>query len=173
MKHTTIEKAWWSSVGMGVLAIALLASSLDAYGQTTKDNRKVATSEAAAVRYSSIKVDGLNIAYREAGNPNNPKIVLLHGFPAASHQYRDLLIRPLNSAYWLPLCIQASAGVRGNPAKTTLILSFPEGSKNPSMLRYALFSVLLSNCEHGRAEKSKDPTSEGRSQENKLRSIIC
>ena len=98
MKHTTIEKAWWSSVGMGVLAIALLASSLDAYGQTTKDNRKVATREAAAVRYSSIKVDGLNIAYREAGNPNNPKIVLLHGFPAASHQYRDL-IRSLSDTF--------------------------------------------------------------------------
>ena len=98
MKHTTIEKACWSSVGMGVLAIALLASSLDAYGQTTKDNWKVATREAAAVRYNSIKVDGLNIAYREAGNPNNPKIVLLHGFPAASHQYRDL-IRSLSDTF--------------------------------------------------------------------------
>ena len=45
----------------------------------------------AQVTYSSIKVDGLNIAYREAGNPANPKIVLLHGFPAGSHQYRDLI----------------------------------------------------------------------------------
>ncbi len=45
----------------------------------------------AQVSYRSIKVDGLNIAYREAGNPANPKIVLLHGFPAASHQYRDLI----------------------------------------------------------------------------------
>ena len=98
MKHTTREQAWWSSIGMGVLAIALLASSLDAYGQTTTDNRKVATREAAAVKYSSIKVDGLNIAYREAGNPNNPKIVLLHGFPAASHQYRDL-IRSLSDTF--------------------------------------------------------------------------
>jgi len=98
MKHKIIEKVWWSSVGMGVLAIALLASSLDAYGQTSKDKRKAANSEVAAVRYSSIKVDGLNIAYREAGNPNNPKIVLLHGFPAASHQYRDL-IRSLSDTF--------------------------------------------------------------------------
>jgi len=41
--------------------------------------------------YRSTKIDGLNIAYREAGDPVNPKLVLLHGFPASSHQYRDLI----------------------------------------------------------------------------------
>ena len=41
--------------------------------------------------YSSIQVDGLKIAYREAGDPKNPKLVLRHGFPAGSHQYRDLI----------------------------------------------------------------------------------
>jgi len=45
----------------------------------------------AAVRYGTLAVDGLNVAYREAGNPANPKLVLLHGFPASSHQYRDLI----------------------------------------------------------------------------------
>ena len=45
----------------------------------------------AAVRYGSLEVKGLNIAYREAGDPANPKLVLLHGFPASSHQYRDLI----------------------------------------------------------------------------------
>ena len=45
----------------------------------------------AQISYKTIKVDGLNIAYREAGNPANPKIVLLHGFPAGSHQCRDLI----------------------------------------------------------------------------------
>jgi pimeloyl-ACP methyl ester carboxylesterase len=37
------------------------------------------------------KVDGLNIFYREAGDPKSPKLVLLHGFPASSHQYRHLM----------------------------------------------------------------------------------
>jgi len=41
--------------------------------------------------YETALVDGLNIAYREAGNPQNPKLVLLHGFPASSHQYRNLI----------------------------------------------------------------------------------
>ncbi len=43
------------------------------------------------VVYNSLLVDGLNIAYREAGDPANPKLVLLHGFPSSSHQYRNLI----------------------------------------------------------------------------------
>jgi pimeloyl-ACP methyl ester carboxylesterase len=49
------------------------------------------SNDTTSVRYGSIAVDGLNIAYREAGSPANPKLVLLHGFPASSHQYRDLI----------------------------------------------------------------------------------
>ena len=53
-----------------------------------------------SVIYGSVPVDGLNIAYREAGDPANPKLVLLHGFPASSHQYRDL-IRALSDRFHL------------------------------------------------------------------------
>jgi pimeloyl-ACP methyl ester carboxylesterase len=53
-----------------------------------------------AVRYGSVEVDGINVAYREAGDVANPKLVLLHGFPASSHQYRDL-IRELSDRFHL------------------------------------------------------------------------
>ena len=43
------------------------------------------------VRMGTIAVEGLNIFSREAGKPGNPKLVLLHGFPASSHQYRNLI----------------------------------------------------------------------------------
>ena len=43
------------------------------------------------ITYKSLEVDGLQIAYREAGNPENPTIILLHGFPSSSHQYRKVL----------------------------------------------------------------------------------
>jgi pimeloyl-ACP methyl ester carboxylesterase len=46
---------------------------------------------ATTARYDSIQVDGLNIAYREAGDKTSPKLVLLHGWPSSSHQYRNLL----------------------------------------------------------------------------------
>jgi len=41
--------------------------------------------------YGTLPVEGLSIAYREAGSPGSPKVVLLHGFPASSHQYRNLI----------------------------------------------------------------------------------
>lgn len=50
-----------------------------------------AASVTGQVTYKSIDASGLNIAYREAGDSVNPKLVLLHGFPASSHQYRDLI----------------------------------------------------------------------------------
>lgn len=37
------------------------------------------------------KIDGVNIAYREAGDPAKPTILLLHGFPTSSHMYRNLI----------------------------------------------------------------------------------
>lgn len=43
------------------------------------------------ITYGTLKVTDLNIAYREAGDRNSPKVVLLHGFPASSHQYRNLI----------------------------------------------------------------------------------
>ena len=43
------------------------------------------------ILYKKMEVNGVNIAYREAGNPANPTIVLLHGFPSSSHQYRKVL----------------------------------------------------------------------------------
>lgn len=43
------------------------------------------------VRMGTTEVEGLNIFYREAGKPGNPKLVLLHGFPASSHQYRNFI----------------------------------------------------------------------------------
>ncbi|HEX4597777.1 MAG TPA: alpha/beta hydrolase, partial [Burkholderiaceae bacterium] len=35
--------------------------------------------------------DGLNLFYREAGDPQAPALLLLHGFPSSSHMFRDLM----------------------------------------------------------------------------------
>src|SRR5262249_34846909 len=42
--------------------------------------------------YDLVTVDRIAVAYREAGSPADPKLVLLHGFPASSHQYRNLVV---------------------------------------------------------------------------------
>lgn len=43
------------------------------------------------VHYRTVKVDGVEIFYREAGDPKSPTILLLHGFPTSSHMFRDLI----------------------------------------------------------------------------------
>lgn len=40
-------------------------------------------------RYAT--VDGQRLFYREAGSPDAPTIVLLHGFPTSSYMFRDLI----------------------------------------------------------------------------------
>jgi len=44
-------------------------------------------------RYRTIEIDGTSIFYREAGDPERPTLLLLHGFPASSFMYRDLIER--------------------------------------------------------------------------------
>ena len=41
--------------------------------------------------HKTVTIDGVSIFYRESGDQANPKLVLLHGFPSSSHQYRNLL----------------------------------------------------------------------------------
>jgi pimeloyl-ACP methyl ester carboxylesterase len=44
-----------------------------------------------SIRYRSVAVDGSQIFYRQAGAADMPKLLLLHGFPTASHMFRDLI----------------------------------------------------------------------------------
>src|SRR5215468_8635369 len=43
------------------------------------------------IKNQTIKVDRTNLFYREAGNPDSPSILLLHGFPTSSHMFRNLI----------------------------------------------------------------------------------
>ena len=48
--------------------------------------------------YNYKTIDSVKLFYREAGNPANPTIVLLHGYPSSSHSYRNLI--PMLSSYY-------------------------------------------------------------------------
>src|SRR5262249_44259846 len=43
------------------------------------------------IHYRTIDVDGIDVFYREAGDPNAPTLLLLHGFPTSSHMFRRLI----------------------------------------------------------------------------------
>lgn len=87
---------WLKKLMMGLPILFLLtpqwsfAAQVEA-GNKTKDVVQSQITDHSSVRYGYETVDGLEIFYREAGNRNKPVIVLLHGFPASSHMYRDVL----------------------------------------------------------------------------------
>ncbi len=46
---------------------------------------------APTTHHRTVKIDGVNIFYREAGPADAPVVLLLHGFPTSSHMFRNLI----------------------------------------------------------------------------------
>ncbi|MEU6131684.1 alpha/beta hydrolase [Saccharopolyspora sp. NPDC047091] len=44
-----------------------------------------------AVHHRTATVDGYQVFYREAGSPEHPTVLLLHGYPTSSHMFRGLI----------------------------------------------------------------------------------
>jgi pimeloyl-ACP methyl ester carboxylesterase len=75
------------------------------------------------LKFKTVKVDGLDIFYREAGNKNKPTILLLHGFPSSSHMYRDL-IKDLSDDYHLIAPDYPGFGLSSSPLPSVYNYSF-------------------------------------------------
>jgi pimeloyl-ACP methyl ester carboxylesterase len=62
---------------------------------TLNDSSSAANSEhkIPLIHRKRIEADGIRVFYREAGEPTAPVVLLLHGFPASSFQYRELIPR--------------------------------------------------------------------------------
>ena len=80
--------------------LASLAAAPLAWGQGHTSIATVAaipaparSGDSSATRYRTVKIDGLDVFYREAGPADAPVVLLLHGFPASSFMYRDLITR--------------------------------------------------------------------------------
>jgi pimeloyl-ACP methyl ester carboxylesterase len=56
-----------------------------------QSNHRGGAGTAAKVAYRTVKIDGLDIFYREAGPKNGNVVLLLHGFPTSSHMFRNLI----------------------------------------------------------------------------------
>lgn len=76
------------------IATALTAASL-AFSMPTTGHAAPAPQAGApalpVIHYRTAKVEGLDIFYREAGPKDAPTVLLLHGFPSSSFQYRNLI----------------------------------------------------------------------------------
>ena len=78
---------------------------------------------AFATRYKTATIEGLEVFYREAGDPNNPTLLLLHGFPSSSHMFRNL-INSLADEYHLVAPDHIGFGRSAMPTTTQFTYSF-------------------------------------------------
>ena len=99
-----------------IIAITALMTLLLCGGQKEKEVTYENKGDMTQITYHKIQVEDCNVSikreqsqtslnsaerekgqskikvfYREAGNPENPTILLLHGFPSASHMFRELM----------------------------------------------------------------------------------
>ncbi|WP_374584971.1 alpha/beta fold hydrolase [Pseudoduganella sp.] len=82
-----------------------------------------AAASAAPVAYRSIAVDGVKIAYREAGDASKPTVLLLHGVPSSSRMY-DGLLRKLGDRYHLVAPDYPGFGNSDAPAPANFAYTF-------------------------------------------------
>lgn len=71
----------------------------------------------------SVKVDGVDIFYREAGDKKHPSILLLHGFPSSSVMFKNLIVA-LSDRFHLVAPDYPGFGFSGFPDKDLFEYSF-------------------------------------------------
>ena len=76
---------------LGAVSIAATLIMAPAAATAAEATRIVDPTGLAVVHHRSMEIQGVEIAYREAGDPSQPAIVLLHGFPTSSHMFRNLI----------------------------------------------------------------------------------
>lgn len=94
----------------------------------------------------TIKVDGIDIFYREAGNKSNPAILLLHGFPTSSVMFKNLMTA-LADRFYLVAPDYPGFGFSGFPDKNVFEYTFSNISAYINRLTDAInlkaFSIYL------------------------------
>lgn len=71
----------------------------------------------------TIAVDGVDIFYREAGDPTNPALLLLHGFPSSSVMFKALM-SALSDQYYLVAPDYPGFGFSAFPGKEQFEYTF-------------------------------------------------
>ena len=90
MRHAMVTR---KALRAGILlaSVALPLSAWSPFVAAAEESTSAIEAATVQIRYKTVTIDGVDIAYREAGRADAPAIVLLHGFPTSSHQYRNLI----------------------------------------------------------------------------------
>jgi pimeloyl-ACP methyl ester carboxylesterase len=77
---------------LSITFLALLSISLSSFEKSKTDKKEVKLEMTKQPTFhKNVKVNGVNIFYREAGDVSKPTILLLHGYPTSSHMFRNLI----------------------------------------------------------------------------------
>jgi pimeloyl-ACP methyl ester carboxylesterase len=79
----------------------------------------------AAARFGTSTINGVDVFYREAGDPSKLTVVLLHGFPSSSYQFHDLIPR-LGDHFHVIAPDYPGMGFSGAPAPSALRPTFDD-----------------------------------------------
>lgn len=82
------------AIKAAVFLTVLMGAVTSTHGQAQSDRHQRAGSQArphTRASYRTVRIDGLDIFYREAGRKDAPTVLLLHGFPTSSHMFRNLI----------------------------------------------------------------------------------
>jgi pimeloyl-ACP methyl ester carboxylesterase len=101
---------------------ALLAVTLT-FAASVSHAAPAAASDAPTVAYRTVKIENVDIFYREAGPKDAPLLILLHGFPTSSHMYRKL-IPLLADRYHVIAPDYPGFGKSGMPGRQAFTYSF-------------------------------------------------
>ena len=89
------------------------------------------------VRFNTVDVDGLDMFYRSAGEASAPTVLLLHGFPSASHMFRDL-IPELSDRYHVVAPDLPGFGMTEQPGREAYAYTFDNIAKTVDRFTEAL-----------------------------------
>jgi pimeloyl-ACP methyl ester carboxylesterase len=91
------RRSFATSFLAGSAALAATGTIL-AEAQTPVAKKSPIGRQISRVHYKTVNIDGVSVAYREAGVPGAPVVLMLHGWPSSSAMFRDL-IRELSGKY--------------------------------------------------------------------------
>ena len=134
--HTTLRRRIMPFVLLGLM---LLTTEVSVSAQTTEK------ASPTRVTYHTVKVDGVDMFYREAGPKDAPVLLLLHGFPTSSHMFRNL-IPQLADKYRVIAPDYPGFGQSGTPDRSKFAYTFENYAQVVDKLihqlgvnRYALY----------------------------------
>lgn len=115
-------------VASNIVMVGIVASALAASPQANAKPVEIVAEQVTeqinhSVHHRTITIDGVEIAYREAGDPSLPTVLLLHGFPTSSQMFRNL-IPELSNRYHVLAPDYPGYGASAMPSRETFEYSF-------------------------------------------------